>query len=104
MVHLTRQCPPLAISVPLHRKPLLILSILLITHFFGANTVRKYVDIDESTKFKIFSRPALLRKRHAMQAPNIPSMLVLDDVLDKVWVKCWEYKLLITSKLLSLEM
>jgi hypothetical protein len=30
-------------------------------------------------------------------------MLVLDDVLDKVWVKHWEYKLLITSKLLSLE-
>jgi hypothetical protein len=33
-----------------------------------------------------------------------PSGLVKEDVLDKIWVKHWEYKSWITSKLLSLEM
>jgi hypothetical protein len=33
-----------------------------------------------------------------------PSVLQIEDVLDKVWVKHWEYKSLITFKLLSFKM
>jgi hypothetical protein len=35
---------------------------------------------------------------------HTPSGLVKEDVLDKIWVKHWEYKSWITFNLLSLEM
>jgi hypothetical protein len=57
----TKQCPPFTSSDPFHRKPLRILLILLSIHFLGANMVRKYVGIEESTQFTSFNLPARLR-------------------------------------------
>jgi hypothetical protein len=48
-------------SDPFHKNPRLILSILLITHFFKAKTVRKKVGIDERIVLRSFSLPALFR-------------------------------------------
>lgn len=57
--HFTRQCPPWAVSDPLHKKLLLNLSIFFIDHFFIENTVRKYMGIDDRTDLTSVSLPAL---------------------------------------------
>src|SRR6185437_5397828 len=72
--HCTRQCPPLACSVPFQRKPLLGLSICFIIHFCGWKAVRKYVGMDDRTMFKTVSLPALLRN-FPFQAGNLLATL-----------------------------
>lgn len=60
LAHQTRQCPPWACSAFFHKKPLLILSILFIAHFFRWKTVRKYVGIKDTTMLSSLNLPALL--------------------------------------------
>jgi hypothetical protein len=54
LVHLTKQWPPLASSDPFHKKLLLILSMRLTAHVFGAKAVRKYTGIEVRTVLTSF--------------------------------------------------
>ncbi|KAJ1276906.1 hypothetical protein BS78_05G252400 [Paspalum vaginatum] len=74
LVQFTGQCPPFALSEPLHRKDLMILSTFLITHFFKGKTVMKWTGMAESTEFTRVSLSAL-SSNFPFQADSFPASL-----------------------------